>query len=107
MKLTTQVAIVIGVGIVSISGLVLGLAVLADWSDGAVIGLATGLGGIVVNLVVVVRGQAKTAEVLQGQDDKLAKIDHQTNGQSDVERQDIAERAVTAAIAQLKDEGHL
>lgn len=102
MKLTNQLAIVIGVGVIGIVGLVLGLAVLANWSDGAVIGLSTALGAIVVNLIVAVRNQAKTAEVLQGQDEKLATIERQTNGMSEAERDDIARRAVAMYVEQQK-----
>jgi hypothetical protein len=107
VKLTTQLAAVIIVGFVGIAGLVLGLAVLADWSDGAVIGLATALGAIVVNLIVAIRGQQKNAETLASQDRKLDTVVAQTNGLSDRERQDIAERTVATMMARLKNEGHL
>ena len=95
MKLTTQLAVVIGVGIAGIVSLVICLAVFAQWSDGAVIGLATALGAIVIILTVTVRNQAKTAEVLQGQDDKLDQVVHRTNGQLS---------ARDARIAELEDQ---
>jgi uncharacterized iron-regulated membrane protein len=102
VKLTNQLAIVIGVGVFGIVGLVLGLAVLANWSDGAIIGMVTAFGAVIVNTVVAVRNQAKTAEVLQGQDEKLATIERQTNGLSETERDDIARRAVAAYAQQQK-----
>lgn len=107
MKLTTQLAAVIIVGFVGIAGLVLGLAVLADWSDGAVIGLATALGAIVVNLIVAIRGQQRTAETLEGQDEKLAKIEKNTNGKADEERRAIARQAALEAIAEMKKRGEI
>lgn len=107
MKLTTQLAVVICVGALGMAGLVLGLAVWANWSDGAVVGLCTVFGTIVVNLIVAIRNQQKTAETLDQQDKTLDTIVAQTNGLSDIERQDIARRAVAETIAQLKNEGHL
>lgn len=107
MKLTTQLAVVICVGAVGMAGLVLGLAVWADWSDGAVVGLCTVFGTIVVNLIVAIRNQQKTAETLASQDDKLDQVVHQTNGLSERERQDIAVRAAEAVFAKLKSEGKL
>lgn len=74
MKVTTQVAVVLVVGLVGILGLIFGLAVWADWSDGAIVGLVTAFSGLLINTVVVVRNQAQ-------QDVKLDKIADQTNGQ--------------------------
>jgi hypothetical protein len=109
MKLSTQLTIVICTSILGILGLVVGLAVLADWSDGAIIGMVTAFGAVIVNTVISVRNQAKTAEVLQGQsevlqgqDDKLDRVVHQTNGLSDAERQDIAERAAASVVRQFR-----
>lgn len=99
MKITTQLAAVIVVGLLGFVGLILGLAVLADWSDGAIIGMATAFGAVIVNTVIAVRNQQKTAEVLVHQDEKLDTITRQTNGVSHDERQDIANRAVRAALA--------
>lgn len=107
MKLTTQLAAVIIVGFVGIAGLVLGLAVLADWSDGAVIGLATALGAIVVNLIVAIRGQQRTAETLQEQNEVLDRVVEQTNGKSDAEIQRIARSAALEALAEAKRRGDL
>jgi hypothetical protein len=107
MKLTTQLTVVICVGALGMAGLVLGLAVWADWSDGAVVGLCTVFGTIVVNLIVAIRNQQKTAETLADQDQKLDTVVAQTNGLSERERQEVARQAVLEAFAQLKTEGHL
>lgn len=100
MKLTTQLAVVIVVGLLGFVGLILGLAVLAEWSDGAIIGLATAFGAVIVNTVIAVRNQQKTRETLVDQDRKLDTITRQTNGLSDEERQDIARRAALTALEQ-------
>jgi hypothetical protein len=103
MKLTTQLTIVICVGIVSGSALVYGLAAFAHWPSGAVVGLIGALGVAMGTLVVQLRSNAKLAD----QDKQLDTIVRQTNGLSDQERQDIAQRAVETAIASLKESGHL
>lgn len=64
MKLTTQSAIVVTAAIVGMVGLILGLAVFADWSDGAIIGMISGIGSILVGLIVAVRNQQKAADQL-------------------------------------------
>jgi hypothetical protein len=81
VKLTTQLTIVIVSGILGIVGLIVGLAVLAQWSDGAIIAMVTAFSAVIVNTIIAVRNQAKTAEVLQGQDDKLDRVVTQTNGE--------------------------
>lgn len=96
MKLTTQLAVVIITAIIGIGGLIVGLAVLADWSDGAIIGMVTAFGAVIVNSVIAVRNQAKTAEVLTAQTEQLDTITEQTNGKSDAEVQRIVERALAA-----------
>lgn len=104
MKLTNQmVALVLGTmaGLVTLA---VALAVFADWSDGAVIGLVAAFGTLATSVIVAVRNQQKTAEVLEGQDQVLQKIDRQTNGLSESERQDIADRAAVAAIAAYRQE---
>lgn len=73
MKFTTQVAWVVGISVVAIAGLVIGLAVLADWSDGAIIGMVGAIGGLLVNTIIVVRNQ-------QVQGAKLDEIAEHTNG---------------------------
>lgn len=104
MKLTTQLAVVICIGALGMGGLVLGLAVWANWSDGAVVGMVTVFGTIMVNLVVAIRNQQKTSETLVAQDRKLDTVVAQTNGLSELERDDIARRAAAAAIT-LHEEG--
>lgn len=100
IKLSTQMMIVIVTGLVGFVGLILGLAVLADWSDGAIIGLATAFGAVFVNTALAIRNQAKTAQVLVDQDVKLDTITHQTNGMSEEERMDVARRAVAEYVRQ-------
>lgn len=107
MKVTTQLTVVIVSGIVGLIGLVVGLAVLAHWSEGAIIAMVTAFGAVFVNAYMTVRNQAKTAQVLEGQDVKLKTIVEQTNGLSDRERQDIANRSVATIMARLQSEGHL
>lgn len=111
MKLTNQLAAVICVAVVGVAALVACLAIWANWSDGAVVGMVTVFGTIAINLIVAIRNQQKTAETLGQQDEKLDTITAQTNGLSDRERQDIADRAAAAgaaaAIAQLKSEGKI
>ena len=109
MKMTTQFAAVIVVGVVGFVGLILGLAVLADWSDGAIIAMCTAFGALLVNTIVTIRNQQKTVETLTGQDDKLDTITQQTNGLSERERDDITTRAAVKAIeayaARMKEGG--
>jgi hypothetical protein len=107
VKLSNQLALVVVTGVVGFVGLILGLAVLADWSDGAIIGLATAFGAVIVNTIIAIRNQARTAEVLTQQDEKLDTITTQTNGLSGREKQDIAERAARAVVTGLKEAGHL
>lgn len=101
IKMTTQMVIVICSGILGLVGLVLGLAVLADWSDGAIIGMASGIGSVLVSLIVAVRGQQLVGQELTRQTEQLDTITEQTNGLSHQERQDIAERAAAAAVRSL------
>lgn len=101
IRLNTQMTIVICSGILGIVGLVVGLAVFADWSDGAIIGMTSGIGSVLVSLIVAVRGQQITGQELQRQTEKLDTITEQTNGLSHQERQDIAQRAAAAAVRSL------
>lgn len=103
MKLTTQLAVVICIGILAGSALVYGLAAFAHWPSGAVVGLVGAVFLALGTLVVQLRGNAKLAD----QDRQLDTIVKQTNGLSDAERQDIAQRAVESTIANLKNSGHL
>jgi len=100
MKISTQTAAVACTAIVTIAGLVFGLATFAHMDDGALIGLATAAGAVLGNLVVQLRSNVKLA----AQDRQLDTIVKQTNGLSERERQDIAERAVAALIEKLREE---
>lgn len=104
MKLTNQLAAVIIVGVLGLAAMVVCLAVWAEWSDGAVVGMVAGIGSAVTAAIISVRGQQKTAETLDGQNRVLDTITEQTNGLSTQERQDIANRAADAAVAKLKSE---
>jgi parvulin-like peptidyl-prolyl isomerase len=103
VKLSTQAAVVICVGIVSVIAAVVCLAVFAKMDSGALVGLAVGSGAVLGNLVAQLRTNSKLVE----QDKTLDTIKAQTNGLSDGERQDIASRAVDEVVARLKSEGHL
>jgi hypothetical protein len=109
VKLTTQTTVVVVAAMLGMVGLILGLAVLADWSDGAIIGMVSGIGSVLVGLIVAVRNQQKAADQLdqlarvvgigqRNQDAKMNTVVEQTNGLSDVARQDIGERAATAVL---------
>lgn len=99
---TNQLAAVVIVGILGFVGLIVGLAVLADWSDGAIIGMGTAFGAIIINTIVAVRNQNRVTETLGEQDVKLDTIQAQTNGLSELERQEIAERAAAAVVRQFR-----
>jgi hypothetical protein len=85
--------------------LIIGLAIWADWSDGSIVAMVGGIGAVIVNLIVLARGQQKTAETLVAQDVKLDTITAQTNGLSEIERRDIAERAAASVVQQLSRGG--
>lgn len=113
MKISTQFVVLVAVVITGMVGLVLGLAVLADWSDGAIVGMVSGFGTIATGLIVAVRNQQKNAETLDqlqrvigaGQRSTAATLHtvvQQTNGMSEAERQDIAERAAASVVQQFR-----
>jgi uncharacterized membrane protein len=102
VRFTTQFAVVVVAGIIGFVSLVVGLAVWADWSDGAIVAMVGGIGAVIVNLIVLSRGQQKTADTLVAQDVKLDTITAQTNGLSELERQDIAERAAASVVQQFR-----
>jgi hypothetical protein len=101
-KVTTQLAIVVCVGILGIVGLIVGLAVFASWSEGAIIAMVTAFGAVILNTIITIRNQSKTNETLESQDVKLDTITAQTNGLSEIERQEIAERAAVAVVRQFR-----
>lgn len=92
MKLTTQLTVLICVCVLGIVALAASLAIWADWSDGAVVGMVSAFGTVATGLIIAVRNQGRTNE-------QLEQITHQTNGLSQRERQDIAARAAREAIA--------
>lgn len=98
MKLTTQLVVLILGTVFGMIGLVVCLAVWADWSDGAIVGMVSAFGTLSAGVIVAVRNQAKTGEVLERQDEALEVIQRQTNGLSERERQDIADRAAVKVI---------
>ncbi len=100
-KITTQVAAVIIVGVLGFTGLILGLAVWADWSDGAIVAMCTAFGALLINTIVSVRNQVQTRETLVDQTNQLDQVIRQTNGLSEAERQDIADQAADRAAVKI------
>jgi hypothetical protein len=109
VKLTKELTVVICVMIIGAVGLILGLAVMADWSDGAILAMFSLFASIATGLIAAVRNQQKTSETLDelqrqvgsGQRDQANKINtivQQTNDLSDLARQDIANKAVRTVM---------
>lgn len=93
----------VGIIVLGMVGMVLGLAVWADWSDGAIVGMVSGFGTLATGLIMAVRNQQKTTETLEAQDVKLDTVMAQTNGMSEIEREAIADAAADkAAVAVVK-----
>lgn len=105
MKLSTQTAVVISIGILGFCGLIFGLAVWAHWEGGVIVGFASGIGSVIVMIILQMRGQQKTVEHLEDQDVKLETIVAQTNGLSELERNDIAHRAASKVVQQMRGPG--
>lgn len=97
MKLSTQLTIVICVGIAGMVAMVAFLSA-AGWSEGGIAGMVTGIGSVAGTLIVAIRNQQQTQQTLTRQDEKLEVIERQTNGLSHDEREDIARRAARAAL---------
>lgn len=92
------------VGLIAVLGAIaVALATLAHWDAGAIlgaIGILAGIGGgAAVGGAVAGKVEDVHAETA-AQTEVLAKIDHQTNGLSEAERQDIAVKAVAEAKRQ-------
>jgi hypothetical protein len=102
MKLTTQLTVVICVGIAGMVAMVAFLSA-AGWSEGGIAGMVTGIGSVVTGLVVAIRNQNKTQETLQDQNEVLDRVVEQTNGKSEAEVQRIA----LLAVAEAKRQGLL
>lgn len=99
-KLTTQLVVLILGVLAGLVSLVVCLAVWADWSDGAIVGMVTAIGGLLVNTIIVVRNQ-------QVQGEKLDAIQEQTNGRSLQQDDNIAalqaeNRRQASVISQLR-----
>jgi hypothetical protein len=94
------------VGLIGLLGLLaLGLATLAHWDAAAILGLVGVLGGLGGGAAVVgtVAGRVEDVHAeTAAQTRTLEKIDHQTNGVSERERQDIAERAADAVLRKIQ-----
>lgn len=93
------------VGLIAVlGGIVVALATLAHWDAtgiAAVLGILVGVGGGAA-VVGTVAGKVDDVHTeTAAQNEVLAKIDHQTNGLSATERQDIAERAAAAVLRQM------
>lgn len=112
-KITTQVVWLVAIVIIGLSALVLSLAVLAHWSDGAILAMFSGFATLATGLILAVRNQQRQAEVLDqlgkaigaGQrnaDTKLDTIKHQTNAISDDERSRLADEAATRAVMKVQ-----
>lgn len=106
MKLTTQLVVLVLGTLLGMIGLVVCLAVWAAWSDGAIVGMVSAFGTLAAGVIVAVRNQQKTAQTLDDQDRKLDTVVAQTNGLSERERQDIADRAAIA-VAKMYRNGEL
>lgn len=92
------------VGLIAVLGAItVALATLAHWDAGAILGVLGILGGIGGGAAVAGGVAGKVEDVhteTAAQTRTLAKIDHQTNGLSEAERQDIAVKAVAEAKRQ-------
>lgn len=115
LKLTNQLAAVISVSVLGVAAMVVCLAIWADWSDGAVVGMFAAFGSLATGLVVTLRASAKSAEqvdLLQrqvgaGQKStaaRLATVVEQTNGMSTAQIQDVASAAAQAAVDRYRAE---
>jgi hypothetical protein len=94
-----------GVALVGIVGAIgLGLS-LAGWTDQAVAGWMVGIGvfagtvfGLLAKLESKTDGQTEQLSSIQR---TVATVEKQTNGLSEIERQDIADRAADQAVAHV------
>jgi hypothetical protein len=98
-------AIVLTAGIVVTGGIVVALA-FAGWSSEAIIGFGTLALGLFAGQYVNTRKSATIEAKTDEQSTKLDKIVSQTNGLSEAERDDIAERAAIK-IAHMYRSGRL
>jgi hypothetical protein len=118
VKISNQLVALIATMLVGMVGLVLGLAVLANWQDGSIIGMVSLFGSVATGIIITVRNQQKTAETLDqlqrqvgtGQrvsDGKLNTVVEQTNGPTHAALVRTAQEAAVATVAELKNSGHI
>lgn len=92
MKLNWQLVTVIGIGVAGLVAMIYFLAE-AGWSEGGITGMVAGIAAALGSLIVLVRGQQTAAASIERLDRKTDTVIAQTNGLSDIERNDIAQRA--------------
>jgi hypothetical protein len=100
-QLTWQLVTVIVVGIIGMVAMVAFLSA-AGWSEGGIAGMVTGIGAVVTGIIGQLQGQQVTNDRIADLDRKTDTVVAQTNGLSDIERQDIARRAAQAAIREVQ-----
>jgi phage-related minor tail protein len=92
------------VGLITVlAAVAVALAVLTDWTSAEILGLLGLLAGIGGGAAVVGNVAGRVDQVAQetaAQTSQLTTIERQTNGLSERERQDIAERAAAAVLRQ-------
>lgn len=92
------------VGLIGVLGAIaVTLAAVAHWDAAAILGVLGILGSLAGGAAVAGTVAGKVEDVhaeTAAQTQTLAKIDHQTNGLSELERQDIAVKAVAEAKRQ-------
>lgn len=97
------------VGLIAVlAGVVVALAAFTDWGSAEILAVVGILGGIGGGAAVAGGVAGRVEEVhteTAAQTETLNRIDHQTNGLSGQERQDIADRAATAAVDELRRQG--
>lgn len=101
-QLTWQLVVVIVAGIIGMVGMVAFLSA-AGWSEGGIAGMVTGIGGVATGIIVVVKGQQNTNDRIADLDRKTDTVVAQTNGLSDHELEDVAQRAAISAVARVTD----
>lgn len=99
MKLNWPTVTVLSIGAVCMVAMVYFLSA-AGWSEGGIAGLVTGIGAVITSIIVQLRGQQNQAHQLDALDRKTDVVVAQTNGLSDRERQDIAQRAALIVLEQ-------
>lgn len=96
------------VGLIAVlGGIALALAAVAHWDAAAILGLLGLLAGVGGGAAVAGGVAGKVEDVHNETADQtktLAKIERNTNGLSEVERQDIANRAAAAAVAAMRSQ---